>query len=54
MSNSKGKLSIIVPVYNVELWLNKCIDSLLDETYEDIEQNADNGGTNVIGGDING
>lgn len=24
------------------------------ETYEDIEQNADNGGTNVIGGDING
>lgn len=37
MSNSKGKLSIIVPVYNVELWLNKCIDSLLDETYEDIE-----------------
>ena len=37
MSNSKGKLSIIVPVYNVESWLNKCIDSLLDETYEDIE-----------------
>ena len=23
-------------------------------TYEDVEQNADNGGTNVIGGDING
>lgn len=37
MSDSKGKLSIIVPVYNVEPWLNKCIDSLLDETYEDIE-----------------
>ena len=37
MSNSKGKVSIIVPVYNVESWLNKCIDSLLDETYEDIE-----------------
>ena len=36
MSNSKGKVSIIVPVYNVESWLNKCIDSLLDETYEDI------------------
>lgn len=23
-------------------------------TYEDVEQSADNGGTNVIGGDING
>ena len=23
-------------------------------TYEDVEQNADNGGNNVIGGDING
>ena len=24
------------------------------EVYEDVEQNADNGGNNVIGGDING
>lgn len=23
-------------------------------TYEDVEQSADNGGTNVIGGDVNG
>ena len=26
----------------------------ITETYEDIEQSADNGGNNVIGGDING
>ena len=26
----------------------------ITETYEDIEQHADNGGNNVIGGDING
>lgn len=37
MSESKRKVSIIVPVYNVEPWLNKCLDSLLDQTYSEYE-----------------
>ncbi len=31
------KFSIIVPVYNVENELNKCIDSILGQSVEDFE-----------------
>lgn len=31
------KVSVIVPVYNVENYIEKCIDSLLGQTLEDIE-----------------
>jgi len=31
------KISIIVPVYNVERWLRRCIDSILAQTYTDFE-----------------
>ena len=31
------KVSIIVPVYNVEIYLRKCLDSLVNQTLEDIE-----------------
>ena len=31
------KVSIIVPVYNVEKFLPRCLDSLVNQTLEDIE-----------------
>lgn len=34
---NKYKVSIIVPVYNVERYLNKCIDSILSQTFKDFE-----------------
>ena len=33
----KAKISVIVPVYNVEEYLPKCLDSLINQTYEDIK-----------------
>ncbi|MBO5376515.1 MAG: glycosyltransferase family 2 protein [Bacilli bacterium] len=31
------KISIIVPIYNASKYLNKCIDSLINQTFDDIE-----------------
>lgn len=31
------KISIVVPIYNVEKYLKKCVDSLISQTYKDIE-----------------
>ena len=35
--NGRPKVSIIVPVYNVKKWLPECLDSLINQTLEDIE-----------------
>lgn len=33
----QSKLSIIVPIFNVEKYLPKCLDSILNQTFEDFE-----------------
>ena len=35
--NKNITISIIVPIYNVEKYLSKCLDSLINQTFEDIE-----------------
>lgn len=35
--NSYGLVTIVVPVYNVELYVERCIESLVSQTYKDIE-----------------
>ena len=39
------KISVVVPVYNVEKYIKKCIDSLLDQEFEEYEIIVINDGT---------
>lgn len=45
------KISVVVPVYNAEQYLNKCVDSLLNQTYQNLEiLLVDDGSTDAGGG----
>lgn len=37
MENKEPLISIVVPVYNVEQYLNECVKSIIDQTYKNIE-----------------
>lgn len=37
INNINPKISVIVPVYNSEKYLNKCLDSLIYQTYQNLE-----------------
>ncbi len=37
MTDNKPLISVVVPVYNVEKYLNECVDSILAQTYENLE-----------------
>ena len=36
-SEKRPKVSVIVPVYKVEPWLRECMDSLVNQTLQEIE-----------------
>ena len=47
-----SKVSIIVPIYNVEKYIKKCMDSLINQTFSDIEIFAINDGSKDKSGEI--
>lgn len=50
--NKEGLISVIVPVYNQEKYLDKCINSILNQTYKDIEIIIINDGSTDTSGEI--
>lgn len=52
MCMSKPKISIIVPVYNVENYLQRCIDSILTQSFTDFELLLIDDGSKDKSGDI--
>lgn len=46
------KISVIVPVYNAEKYLNRCIDSILAQTFTDFELLLINDGSKDKSGEI--
>lgn len=45
-------ISVIVPVYNVEKYLRKCLDSILNQTYQNFEVILVNDGSTDDSGKI--
>lgn len=46
------KISIIIPIYNVEAYLNRCIDSIIGQTFKDIQLILVDDGSTDKSGDI--
>lgn len=51
-SMSKGLVSIVVPVYNTEKYLNRCISSIVNQTYQHIEILLINDGSTDKSGEV--
>lgn len=37
VNNHNYKLSVIVPIYNIERYLSKCLDSIINQSYKDLD-----------------
>lgn len=37
MKNIKANISVIIPVYNVEKYLSECLDSVINQTYKNLQ-----------------
>ena len=37
MENNQPKISVIVPIYNAQKYLHRCVDSILNQTFTDFE-----------------
>ena len=37
MMKKKGLVSIVVPIYNTEKYLDRCISSIVEQTYQKLE-----------------
>ena len=41
----KIKFSVVLPIYNVEKYLNRCLDSVVNQTYKNLEIIMDDDGS---------
>lgn len=46
------KISVIIPIYNVEQYLNECIDSVINQTYKNLEIILVDDGSKDLSGEI--
>ena len=37
MESNNPKISVVVPVYNVKAYLGRCVDSILDQNWDNLE-----------------
>lgn len=52
MDNSKIKVSVIVPIYNVDKFLDKCIESIINQSHKNLEIILVNDGSLDLSGKI--
>ena len=45
-------ISVVVPVYNCEIYISSCIESVIEQTHEDVELVLVNDGSTDLSGDI--